>query len=201
MTPHASTTADKARPRGPTLLLALAACLLLVAASPALGDEPKEAPPEQPKPVHWWEILPGVLAVPVALIGLVYTWMLIVKTRAEQVKLRLEIQEKERQLAQRPDGQDLPTATPLPTPHDPRVLLLLPRFIILFLLVQVFEIFIDLCGPEGVQYYLARMAYWSILALFGWPLFLDANLALGIDVKDYFRLQKKRPPEKPQGGP
>ena len=48
-------------------------------------------------PLPWWQIITGILAIPAAIIGLVYTYRLSKKTRLESRKLELEIIEKESQ--------------------------------------------------------------------------------------------------------
>jgi hypothetical protein len=46
----------------------------------------------------WWQLITGILAIPAALLGLVYTYRLYQKTHLEMRRLELEIIEKERQL-------------------------------------------------------------------------------------------------------
>lgn len=51
----------------------------------------------------WWQVASGVIGIPTALLGLIYTYRLSQKTRLESRKLQLEIIEKER-LALSPDS-------------------------------------------------------------------------------------------------
>jgi hypothetical protein len=48
---------------------------------------------------HWWQVTTGILAIPAAIIGLVYSYILVKKTRLETVKMELEIREKQSQVA------------------------------------------------------------------------------------------------------
>jgi hypothetical protein len=50
------------------------------------------------KPLVWWQVVTGILAIPAALLGLFYSYFLIRKTRLEARKLELDIREKERDL-------------------------------------------------------------------------------------------------------
>ena len=49
----------------------------------------------QPAPPQWWEIIVGIISVPASIVGLVYSIILIQKTRLETQKTRLEILEIE----------------------------------------------------------------------------------------------------------
>src|SRR5260221_7123073 len=74
----------------------------------ALQEELKKAVPAQlpAHPPEWWEIVTGVLAIPAAILGLAYSYVLIQKTRyetpklqAETEKIALEIREKRNRLS------------------------------------------------------------------------------------------------------
>jgi hypothetical protein len=43
---------------------------------------------------EWWQVATGIIAIPAGLIGLVYSWFLVQKTRLETAKLAVEIAEK-----------------------------------------------------------------------------------------------------------
>lgn len=51
-----------------------------------------------PPGIPWWQVVTGILAIPTALLALVYTYRLYLKTHLEMRKLALEIIEKEREL-------------------------------------------------------------------------------------------------------
>ncbi len=57
------------------------------AQGPSQGGSPTALP--------WWQVVTGVLAIPTAILGLVYTYRLSQKTRLESQKLQLDILEKE----------------------------------------------------------------------------------------------------------
>jgi len=48
-----------------------------------------------PKPIPWWQVVTGIIDIPAAVVGLIYTYRLSAKTRLESRKLQLEILEKE----------------------------------------------------------------------------------------------------------
>ena len=52
------------------------------------------------KAPQWYEITTGILAIPAAIIGLAYSFILIRKTRHEVKKTELEILEKQKQFRQ-----------------------------------------------------------------------------------------------------
>ncbi len=45
-------------------------------------------------PPQWWQVAAGIIAIPAGVIGLVYSWFLVQKTRLETAKLAAEIAEK-----------------------------------------------------------------------------------------------------------
>lgn len=64
----------------------------------ALSDVSAVLTSESAQP-HWWQIATGILAIPAAIIGLVYSYALVKKTRLEAVKIELEIREKQSQIS------------------------------------------------------------------------------------------------------
>ncbi len=56
-----------------------------------------------PKSPEWYEVIGGILAIPAAVLGLAYSYILIRKTRLESRKTELEIREKELALEALPD--------------------------------------------------------------------------------------------------
>ena len=182
---------------------------LLLAATTGFAAEPR-AP-------QWYEIATGIIAIPAALIGLAYSYLLIKKTRLEARKTELEILEKERQLAQI-------TASPVadaariaaPAGESRLALLLLLRFVVLWLIASGWGLVEDafnllftgaivgaqqlwglsLSGwvviPLVAIQKLPKVAYWIVFIALAWPLFRDANAALGINIKDFLRVSLRR---------
>ncbi|MDB6153619.1 MAG: hypothetical protein JWL90_2072 [Chthoniobacteraceae bacterium] len=50
---------------------------------------------EAPPPPQWWQVATGILAIPAAGIGLIYSWVLIKKTRLEAAKLTAELEKQQ----------------------------------------------------------------------------------------------------------
>lgn len=93
--------------------LVLRLWILLVCAGPTLAFAQIA---EEPKPLHWWEIVSGMLAIPVTLVGLAYSYVLIKKTgiesRKNEIEIRkIELEVKEKTLALA--GSDKSTAAML----------------------------------------------------------------------------------------
>ena len=112
-------------------LLVLSA--VLVATSAQAADEPKIP--------HWYEVITGIIAIPAALIGLAYS--LIKKTRLESRKTELEILEKERQLSQVAPTVSRATLSDFisaPAGGNRLILLLLLRFVILYLVLTAWGV-------------------------------------------------------------
>jgi len=148
--------------------------VLLLASVPAIAAEPK--------PPQWYEVTTGVLAIPAALIGLAYSYLLIKKTRLEarnieleSRKTELEILEKERQLAQfGVEPRAIPSASGAAVPaHENRLLLLLVlRFVVLSLILSAWGLIEDtftilftgiLVGVQ--QLFSVNLSGWSMIPL------------------------------------
>jgi len=67
------------------------ACLFLIQAVIRAADDPS-------KPLEWWQVGAGIIALPAGILGLLFSYYQIQKTRLESRKLELELQEKEREL-------------------------------------------------------------------------------------------------------
>jgi hypothetical protein len=125
--------------------LVVAAAALVLASVPAIAAEPK--------PPQWYDVITGVLAIPAALIGLAYSYLLIKKTRLEarkteldSRKTELEILEKEHELAQfGPEPRIVPSVSAAAVPaHENRLfLLLLLRFVVLSLILSAWGVIED----------------------------------------------------------
>src|ERR1700726_4554496 len=48
-------------------------------------------------PAAWWQIATGILAIPAAILGLVYSYFQIQKTRLETRKIALEVRQTEKE--------------------------------------------------------------------------------------------------------
>jgi len=171
--------------------------------------------PTSPEPKHWWEIVGGIVAIPVALIGVVYSYVLIRKTRLESRKMELEICEKEQAIA-KVIGERSEEVQRLIRPliESKNVQFLLLRFVIMFLLVEGWALvekgFQLLLGgmylgissftdtkildenlwvliPLFVVAKLPQIGYWIVFVALGWPLFRDVNEILGLNLKDIFK--------------
>src|SRR5579872_33359 len=67
--------------------------LLLFQEGPSVETAKKGKPD---RPPEWYEVVTGIMAIPLTLVGGVYSWALIRKTNLEARRTELEIQEKER---------------------------------------------------------------------------------------------------------
>src|SRR4051812_29945434 len=118
------------------LLLGIFMALFLC--DPALAEEAS-------KPLHWWEIVSGILAIPVAFIGLVFSYATFVKTRLEAQKIELEIREKQKALAESGTAtvevQQVAQSLIDPLVDNARVNYIIMRFIILYLVLLFWELF------------------------------------------------------------
>ena len=180
-----------------------------LAATPGLAAESRTP--------QWYEIATGIIAIPAALIGLAYSYLLIKKTRLEARKTELEILEKERQLAQITAVSE-GARVAAPASEGRIALLLLLRFVVLWLIASGWGLVEDafnllftgaivgaqqLCGlilsgwtdvPLVAIQKIPKLAYWIVFIALAWPLFKDANAALGINIKDFLKvsLRKRR---------
>jgi hypothetical protein len=188
---------------------------LTLIAFPSIAAEP----PKQPQ---WYEIATGVLAIPAALIGLAYSYLLLKKTRLESRKTELEIAEKERALAEVRDTSQVATQV-IQSSENRLLLLLLLRFVVLYLLLQgwgLVEDFFELVfagifvgaqklfslsfnGWEVVPLValqkLPKVVYWLFFFGLGWPLFKDVNRAMGINVREFLRVSSLKDIQKLSG--
>lgn len=184
---------------------------LLIAPVCALADD--NHPPQ------WWQVASGVLAIPAALLGIIYSYFLLKKTRLESRKTELEIREKEGQLRNIAAGDpELAQRLLEPVVNARLGQLLILRFIILYLTLKAWTLLetlvtlsikgaaiglVTLLGegegfelekwfllPFLVLTNLPEAGYWLIFFLLGWPLFKDVNGVLGLDLRDFLRLRR-----------
>ncbi len=187
---------------------ALTVLLWLLCPSSAFGSERAPA---------WWEITTGVLAIPAALVGLIYSFALIRKTRLEARKTELEIAETEGRLREVTASMPADVREAIqPSVQGQLGVLLLVRFVVLYLLLRVWNA-IDtvleyalkgtamgimkltgtdtasnpwwLFAPYVALSNIPEVAYWLTFAVFGWSLLRDCSTFLGLGMKDLFALR------------
>ena len=116
-------------------------CLSIIGAAQSAEDSIMET---GLKSSNWWEVVASILAIPATLIGIVYSYILIKKTQLDTRKTELEIREKERQLQEKPpitlEQQEILDRYVKPVVADRKVLSLLPRFIILYLILSLWRL-------------------------------------------------------------
>jgi hypothetical protein len=156
-----------------------------------------------------------LVAIPVALIGIAYSYVLIRKTRLESRKMEFEIAEKEQAIAE-VVGERSEEIQRLVRPlvESKNVQLLLLRFVILFLLIEGWGliekgfnvimggVYLSASSLTGVEIsddnlwvviplliltYLPQIGYWVVFIAIGWPLFRDVNEILGLNLRVLFR--------------
>ncbi len=88
---------------------------------------------------NWLEISTGLIAIPATIIGIVYSYVLIRKTRLETKKTELEIREKETALEKLPQHMEVrQILAPIMDNRIAQYIIL--RFIILYLIVNSWEL-------------------------------------------------------------
>ena len=85
-----------------------------------------------PKPPAWYEVVVGVIAIPAALVGLAYSYVLVRKTRLESRKTEPEIREKELQLGSAPGPSEAAARLAEPLIQAQRVQFLILRFLLMY---------------------------------------------------------------------
>jgi len=182
-----------------TLVLALSAAIPAVTAAEEVAKRPQ-----------WWEIATGVLAIPAAMLGLVYSVVLIRKTRIEVKKTQLEIEEKEAALHKTAaaSAEVVHTLIP-PLVESKQVQLLVLRFVLLWVTFEFWRFFGNvfnflLTGLYiGLQQFvsgdeskgvggailfvllinLPKLGEFLLLAGLGLPLFRDVTTVLHVDLR------------------
>lgn len=172
------------------------------------------------KAPQWYEITTGILAIPAAIIGLAYSFILIRKTRLEAKKTELEILEKQKQLRQALEAQPVEVQNLIVPAAENRVgLYLVLRFVLLYLILHAWGLIediydlvftglvagaqsawnLELSGwvvvPLVAIQKLPKAAYWLVFFALAWPLFKDINLLLGLNLRELFHLSWKRKKE------
>lgn len=195
-------------------VLAMAALGLLLLAAPVRADAASA-----PRPPQWYEVAAGVLAIPAAVVGLVYSYLLVKKTRLESRKTELEIREKEAALQRLVAGQaEVMESVIQPLIERYRVSRLLLRFVVLYLVIHAWGAVEAACSallggaylgarwlvgfPDPEQKWiqllllavisLPKLVYWVVFFALAWPLFKDVNAVLGMNLREMFSWKKGR---------
>ena len=175
------------------------------------------------KEPSWWEIATGILAIPAAIIGIAYSYILIQKTRLESEKTKLEITEKQIAIQKLTKGQKKAIQDAVqPLAQVNIALYLVLRFVILYLILVAwgfvedsyrvisggivlgFETYanIDLLSGLDIENFwhlifilsitgLPKIIYWVVFFAIGLPLFKDINKLIGLNLRDFFRWERK----------
>ena len=196
--------------RYPGIYLFAVALAAASVSSFALADEAR-AP-------TWYEYIVGVIGIPAALIALVYSYLLIKKTRLETRKIELEIQAQgsqvQKALQSQPD-EVRNLLAPFTASRVSQYLVL--RFVLLYLILKLWDLVTEIydfliggvaLGADKIWHLdfdnsgympmlfvlneLPRIGYWAIFFTIGWPLFKDINSLLGLDLKQIFGLKSNK---------
>jgi hypothetical protein len=101
---------------------------------------------DESKATHWWDIATGVLAIPTALFGIVLAYATLTKTNLESKKIELELREKQATIANTPgiatpESDKIAQSLINPLIDNNRVNYLILRFVVIYLILQFWEIF------------------------------------------------------------
>ncbi len=162
------------------------------------------------KSPQWYEVVVGIIAIPAAILGLAYSYILIKKTKLESRKTELEIKEKEQALNDIGEVESAQARAIIePIVSDKIWKLLLLRFALLYVTLKLWDlissVFTFLMGgmflgakqvtdnmkvdenwivwPFYLLSNLPQIVTWLIVLGIGWPLFKDLNTYLQIDIK------------------
>jgi hypothetical protein len=169
---------------------------------------------EVSEPPAWYTATSGILAIPITVLSAVGSYYLIQKMRRESRKLDLEIIEKQRQLqvVGRP-GEPATVAEIIAEPllHSRRAQDIILRFILLFLVLQVWGVVRDVAQAAtigmqaaiagsrdgisevtetalhlvtGIVVAIPEVGYWVLFVALGFPLLLDICEQLRIGVPE-----------------
>jgi hypothetical protein len=158
---------------------------------------------------QWWQVVAGVLAIPAAILGIAYSYILIRKTRLEARKTELEIVEKERALnALGPTHGEAAREIVRPIIEGRQAQLLVLRFALLYVVLRLWGLVESALGfvvggaflglhkvvgfnfenpwiiyPAVLLTKLPEAVTWIIVIGIGWPLFRDLNAFMNLDLK------------------
>ena len=177
------------------------------------------SPAKEPVP-YWWQLTTGILAIPVAIVGLAYSYVLIKKTRLEAKKTELEIKEKQAQLDEVAKSHaDFVQHVLSPIPQSPTYQSLILRLVLLFVILQAWRLLergyqfvlyglvagllaatgnLDSLDTEPlwliIPYVILRevpsVGCLIVLFVIGWPLLKEINAAVGLNLQEFFSLRR-----------
>jgi hypothetical protein len=160
-----------------------------------------------PNTIPWWQVTTGIIAIPAAVVGLIYTYRLSTKTRLESRKLQLEILEKEGKSPQLQAGvikqEDLATSRQAIAASTQDFII---RFIIFYLTLVGWDLIRGVMLPfqnasiawlidtyhintSNNWFAILWLSFitqvgdfgkWFVYVLFGWPLFSDIAKSFGL---------------------
>ena len=170
---------------------------------------------EVSEPPAWYTATSGILTIPITLLSAVGSYYLIQKMRRESRKLDLEIIEKQRQLqvvGQPGEPSTMAEVIAEPLFHSRRVQDILLRFVLLYLVLQVWGVVRDVASAAtfgmqaavegsrdgmsevtetalhlftGIVVAIPEVGYWVLFVALGLPLLLDIcdQLRIGVPEK------------------
>jgi hypothetical protein len=194
------------------MIFRILSVLLLLLPSLVLAAEAAKEP-------KWWEVVTGIIAIPAAIIGVVYSILLIKKTRVEVRKMELEIHEKEISLEKVANAEShFAQALINPLIGAKSVQLLLLRFVLLYVTLRLWGLAADaydlFLGSAflGVQKLISltvesdnlwimipmllisklpKLGELAIILGIGAPLFRDVSTTLGVDLRSIIFFRRK----------
>jgi hypothetical protein len=159
----------------------------------------------------------AILVIPVAAIGIIYSRFLVAKTRLAVREAELEIEESERLLQEAPPGANVMTLRGArPLKRFASVQLLLLRAVLLYLALFAWSMISDAYRYAVNSAFLASSAVGTrfgpgwlpvvldlvplagrllIFLVIGWPIFVDANKLVGIELRDFSPFNRKVDPD------
>jgi hypothetical protein len=152
---------------------------------------------DSPSQPEWWQTVNGIIGIGIAIFTLGGALFAIPKLRLESKKLKLEIREKERALADARAADDPIKAAEIvaePTFQVRTAQDIILRAILLVMILYIWNfiqvIFSDQLGV-GILDLSFRdiliVLYWVILAAMGWPVLLDILQALSIGIPRFLQ--------------
>ena len=198
----------------------LCVILIVIPTAAFAGDEPT--------PMQWWQIVSGILAIPMTMGTLIFGLATLKKTRLESRKIELELREREAAIAGMPGAtsahvQEIAHSLLNPLIDNNRVNYLMLRFVIVYLVLQfwgVFEKLWDLLSAGTLvtlqQVFNLRTDGVPIMIFvalngvvqFGWialvlllvpPLYRDISHHIGFDIWEKFGKGSRDPKREARG--
>jgi hypothetical protein len=173
---------------------------------------------EEPKTPQWYDVVVGIIAIPSAIVGLVYSVALIRNTRLESEKAKLEIEEKRKALNNETTTTGIdPKHLIEPIIQANQVQLIILRFILLYVVLSLWSLVDSAYNLLTVGTYLGlqtlnermlegkfvqiilfiftklpEIGEWTIKIGLGIPIFKDISQILGINIRTIILPWKSR---------